>query len=330
MTAHSTPRLVVTYGGDGCGHRIADGQRFCERCGRAVDHGVRRIAFGPTAVHGKRIPDAITGIIGRYVLLGLLGRGGMGRVYRGLQTQSGQIFALKMIASGRDARRAAVLFEQEARTQSAIVHPNIVRVFEVVRERGRLALVSEFVDGQSLDHLFDARTQPFSIRDTLWFWQGMCRGLAVAHRHRYVHADIKPGNFLLARSRRGHQEIKLTDFGISRDRAGHLRGAKSTAGTPGYMSPEQIEGRRLTYASDLYSLACVVYEMLAGYPVFPWDEAEKMNQRHLSEPPTPLRRVRSGVDPALSALVQRLLSKAPEARAFNNARELLDILERPA
>lgn len=321
------PRYLPARYCSQCQCRVGEGTRFCDQCGFSTSSAIH-VNFGRSAAHGRRIPEQIRGIFGDYVLLEQIGDGGMGRVYKAMKTASGQYFALKVIRDAlRGQRRAIELFEREAEAQSRIVHPNVVRAFGLAREGEQIALVCEWVQGPSLAQIIDARRTPLPIDDALRFSLDMCRGLSFAHAEHFVHADIKPSNFLLGPGDHGGHEVKLTDFGIARAHMSHNPGAGATAGTPGFMSPEQIRGQPLTPASDLYSLGCVFYEMLAHRSVFPAATIEGINARHLDELPPPPSVHRDGIPAWLDALVSRLLSKSPERRGFIDAMSLLQHIE---
>lgn len=302
----------------------------CEQCvGEYVAGAPIRVDYGPNAVRLRRTPGRINGVFGAYVLLDALGSGGMGDVYLGLDPRSGQFFALKLVRADGARQRTVQMLEHEAALQARIVHPNVVRVFSLERgPGGALAIVQEVVWGSSLEHLIGDRTgRPFDEAEVLWFAEHMARGLAVAHAHNYVHADLKPGNFLLGRSDSGPQSVKLADFGIARS----VRAACSwlegrLTGTPGYMSPEQFGRQTLTPASDLYSLGCVLYEMVTGEPVFALGDLDALKRAHTSVAPTPTAARRRGVRPDLAALIDGLLAKSADDRGFTDASGVLDAI----
>jgi serine/threonine protein kinase len=188
--------------------------------------------------------------LGPYQIEGLIGQGGMGKVYRARDTRLGRTVAIK-ISSERFSER----FEREARAVAALNHPHICHLYDV----GPDYLVMEYVDGGPLKG-------PFPFNEALKYAEQICDALATAHLQGIVHRDLKPGNILL--SKKG---IKLVDFGLAQIEAGpgdatvaQLTGEGVVMGTPAYMAPEQYEGKRADNRSDIYALGCVVYEMLTG------------------------------------------------------------------
>ena len=302
-----------------CGNLMNGQLRFCDQCGSKLDrhqHGSISVHFGPVVEQLGSVPHRIEGLFGDYVLLDLVGEGGMGYVFRAMHRWSGQQFAIKMVSEELRFRRGLLeAFGREAETQAQIVHPNVVRVFQFAQDGGRSGLVMELVRGVTLGVLFHQRAERgVSQGQLLWLAGQMALGLTVVHDYGYVHADIKPSNFLFGTTDQNETVLKIADFGIARSLRAELTGPKkkSRSGTPGYMSPEQIRGEQLTPASDLYSLGCVFYEVVTGCPVFPLDDWEKANRMHLECEPRPIAELRPDAPQSLVQLVQLMLCK--EAR----------------
>ena len=322
------------YCGACYGHQVGS-LRFCDRCGAPTDPSrARQITFGPNAVRLGRVPELVLGMFAGHLLTDHIGAGGMGDVYAALQPRSGQRFALKVVGAERRMRASALrMFEEEAQLQSRLVHPNVVRVFGLLQDpqSGQLAILMELVDGTSLDQVISGRATPLPVADVTWFVRGMGRGLAVVHRHGFIHADVKPSNYLLGRTEARTQSVKLTDFGIARNLRRELLAAnpsgrktvRRATGTPGYMSPEQIQGADLAHTSDLYSLGCVVYELLAGRPVFPVREIDLLERLHQFEEPVSLAELRPDAPDWLCSVVHQLLAKSPHERGFTDASGLM-------
>lgn len=294
-----------------CKARNEPTARFCDWCGNPVrPRQSIRIEFGPNVIANDLVPHRILGTFRDYVLLDECGRGGMGVVYRAMGRASGQVFALKVLNARMGLNRSAVsILQNEAHAQSSIVHPNVVRVFEFVPGNRTSAIVMEFVEGPNVEHFVHRRpSQRVEPREAAWLAMHMANGLAVVHHQGLVHADVKAANFLFGTMYGNHTVLKVADFGIARSLKSEL---KLRAGTPGYMSPEQIRGDHLTASSDIYSLGCVLYELLAGRPVFPGQTTEEIHHHHLS---TPVPDLSSAAPPHLTQLLHSMLAKSPQHR----------------
>lgn len=313
-----------------CGASLRLPASFCDNCGVALDsHPPLRLEFGPAVRAIGAQPDAIAGVFDRYAVLRAIGEGGMGLVVEVMDPWSGQRFALKLVNAAQRLRRSAVAaLEREAQTQASLVHPNVVRVFSVVADgKGRLGVLRELVDGASLDSVLEERAgRPFSSGQLRWLMHELAVGLDVVHLNGYVHADVKPGNFIYGTSNVG-PVLKITDFGIATSLRDELRrdGDAPRSGTPVYMPPEQWAGRALSPASDVYALGCVYYELLVGAPPFVADELDELMLAHTSANPIPPSAIRRETDPTLERLVLSMLHKDPERRP-RSARDLLHAL----
>lgn len=310
-----------------CGHcwvGLEPGMRVCDQCGHrlyraGVDYAV--IRFGAPAVYQRAVPDSILGVFASFVLLQRLGEGGMGAVFLAMNPASGQRFALKIIRDDLRFRQRRVHdFVAEAQKQASIVHPNVVRFFELIESGGHPALVLEYVNGVSLTTFLSE--QPATGLDlglAIWLATQMCLGLRAVHALGYVHADVKPSNFLLGSTESGGHTLKIADFGITRElKAALTGGAHGSSGTPGYMSPEQIRGESLVPASDVYALGCVFYELLTGQPVFSFDlDVDSLLRHHLDSAPVPVDQRRAESPPTLSTLVMTMLDKRWDRRPAN-------------
>jgi serine/threonine protein kinase len=294
---------------------------FCDQCGSSLGsrgENLVSITFGPVVHSQGAIPTKILGTFSEYVLLSEIGAGGMGRVYRAMAPRSGQLFAIKVVSADLKLRGGtAGRFAKEAETQSQIVHPNVVRVHAFREDAGVMGLIMELVDGQSLDlWLGSLPNRQAPVAKAEWLIRQMLAGISVVHYHNYVHADVKPGNFLLGQTDHHEHVLKIADFGIARQLQKALTGPKPKfwAGTPGYMPPEQIRGEHLDARSDLYALGCLLYELLAGRIVFPGTSTDEQVQQHLHAAPQPLGTFRRDVPQHLSRLVSWMLQKDPQKR----------------
>lgn len=251
--------------------------------------------------------------VGRYVLGEIIGRGGMGQVYTAEDVELGRRVALKFLPKADlFTEAAAELFIHEARAASALNHPNIVTVHEVVRSPWGLAIVMELIEGAPLRQLCG---KAWPIADVLRYGGQMAQALAAAHARHIIHRDIKPENIMI----RPDGYTKILDFGLARriplapaiDRA-----VEHTlpAGTWRYMSPEQSRGEKLTPASDLFSLGLILYEMSAGSHPFPADSPFATAQAIQTQTPVPPSAKGTRIPPALDRLILNMLDRRPERR----------------
>ncbi|MQS17424.1 serine/threonine protein kinase [Streptomyces kaniharaensis] len=260
-----------------------------------------------------------TTVAGRYRVVDLLGAGGMGEVWRAVDERLGRPVALKVLLHPEDEELLRRL-EGEARAAAALCDPHVVAVHDVgeapVAGRRVVYLVMELVDGQPLSRLLADRVP--AVGDVVAWGEQICRGLQAAHAAGLVHRDIKPANILVTADGR----VKVCDFGIARrsDAVGHpLTGTGAVIGTPSYMSPEQARADAVIDArSDLYSLGCLLYELLTGAPPFPGGGWQVLAQ-HLHQAPAPVRSHRPEVPAELEHLVAELLHKDPQQRPADAA-----------
>ena len=271
-------------------------------------------------------PSAPAGLSGRtiahYRIAELLGGGGMGVVYRAEDSRLGRSVALKVLAPelGRDPE-ARARFLTEARTASALDHPNLCTILEVGEiDEGMLFLAMPCYDGETLESRI-ARG-PLPVEEALDVTLQAARGLAKTHGHGIVHRDIKPANLFLTRD----GVVKILDFGIAKLRgaAGPTRRA-SSLGTPAYMAPEQARGEEVDARADVWSLGVVLYEMLAGRRPFTGGVDSMVIDAVLHRDPEPLARLRPEVSRELEGIAGRLLAKDPEQRPADGAAVLAEL-----
>lgn len=263
-----------------------------------------------------------SGLVGQqiagYRIEHVIGRGGMAVVYRARDLRLDRTVALKLIAPERardDTFRRR--FAHESRVAAAIDHPHIVPIFEAGENEGVLYIAMRYVSGLDLRALLD-REGALPVATALRIAVQVASALDAAHAHDLVHRDVKPGNILVAAGTDSdHPEyIYLTDFGLTK-KSLSLSGftaAGEFVGTLDYMAPEQISGRPVDGRCDLYSLACVVYETLAGGPPFQRDEDVALLWAHQYDQPPRLTERRPGIAPAAADVLARALSKVPEDR----------------
>jgi eukaryotic-like serine/threonine-protein kinase len=263
--------------------------------------------------------------IGPYRIVGELGRGGMGVVYRAEDTRLGRTVALKFLPTlhGADAGARAQLLK-EARSAAALDHPNVGVVHGVEETPdGALFLVLACYDGETLRERL--RRGPLPITEAVDAARLVAGALDAAHRHGIIHRDVKPSNVLLLTSAPADAAVKLLDFGVAHVLDNHPIPAGALRGTAAYMAPDQSQGAKPDEQADLWALGVVLYEMLAGRRPF-GGEGEALFHALRHEAPPPVKRLRPETPPALARLVHRLLEKEP-ARRPASAREVMAALD---
>ena len=312
--------------------------KFCARCGSLTDvtAGRSATAMAPATEAEPRFDPFIGQLVGgRYKIAKLLGEGGMGAVYLGEQNIGGKIrkVAVKTLHAhlSKDPK-ILTRFERECATVAELQHPNTIQLFDFGKtDDGILYMVMEFVQGESLAAVLEKNRSLEPVR-ALHILQQICDALGEAHTLGIVHRDLKPENIVL--TERAKDWVKVLDFGIAkRSEAPDKEEQKLTQqgtvlGTPPYMSPEQFTGRPIDSRSDIYSIAMIGYEMLAGKLPFtaatPWEWATQ----HMTVPPVALATAPSGepIPASMRAAVMKALEKDPLKR-FASATEFFDAFE---
>jgi serine/threonine protein kinase len=261
--------------------------------------------------------------VGRFELLELVGRGGMGEVWRAMHVKLRKQVALKLLAAERlDDAGAVARFRREIRLVSELEHPNIVRFENAGEADGVHYLVMEYVRGIDLDQLV-RRLGPLGVPEACQLIGQAAVGLRYAHARGLVHRDVKPSNLMLSES----GALKVLDLGLALLREGgeELTSSGRTLGTAEYMAPEQAEdSRSVDHRTDLYSLGCTLFKLLTGRPPFSQEELgspQHVVLAHVSQPAPSLRSFRGDVPETLSVIVGRLLAKDPAER-FESAADL--------
>jgi eukaryotic-like serine/threonine-protein kinase len=263
---------------------------------------------------------------GRYEIVGELGRGAMGVVYKATDPVIGRTVAVKTIklsAEGTGLTRPELLarFQTEARAAGLLTHPNIVVVFDAGEEDGLYYIIMELVEGRSLQALLDDG-HSFPLPRVLRIMEQACSALQFAHERNVVHRDIKPANLMLT----GDDTVKVTDFGTAKIlQFGTVQQTAHVMGTPSYMSPEQVKGRAVDGRSDIFSLGVMLYEMVTGEKPFPGQNITTVIYKIVNEEPVPPKQVDPSVHPGISAVVMRALAKDPDTR-YQSCREMLEDL----
>jgi serine/threonine-protein kinase len=263
---------------------------------------------------------------GRYEILGELGRGAMGIVYRAVDPVIGRNVAVKTIrlseaGSGLSRRELLSRFQTEARAAGLLTHPNIVVVYDAGEEDGLYYITMELVEGKSLQSLIDSGDS-FPTARVIRILEQTCSALAFAHERNIVHRDIKPANLMLT----ADDIAKVTDFGTAKIlQMGTVQQTTHVMGTPSYMSPEQVKGKPIDGRTDIFSLGVVLYEMLTGEKPFPGQSITTVIYKIVNEEPIPPRQLNPSIHPGLNEIVLRALAKEPEAR-YQSCREMLEDL----
>lgn len=251
-------------------------------------------------------------IAGRYRLSNTIGRGAMGEVWQAYDELAGRPVAVKLLHSQNSEPTATARFRLEAQTAGRLSHPHVVGVLDFGEQEGRLFLVMELVEGDSLAYVL---TQAGSLpaEEVARIAAQSAAGLAAAHQQGIVHRDIKPGNLLLDADR----SVKIGDFGIAQfmnDPSGALTATGQIVGTSLYIAPERALGQPAGPPSDVYSLGCVLYQLLTGQPPFRAGSPIAVLHHHLDTPPVPPRELGVGLPPAFENYLLGLLAKRPEDR----------------
>ena len=256
---------------------------------------------------GRFLPGTV--LAGRYRIVAVLGKGGMGEVYRADDLTLGQPVALKFLPEAAAEDQATLeRFRNEVRAARRVSHANVCRVYDVGEVEGQTFLSMEYVDGEDLASLL-RRIGRLPGDKALEIARQLCAGLAAAHREGVLHRDLKPANVMLD----GRGRAVMTDFGLA-GFADQITGHDVRSGTPAYMAPEQLEGREVTASSDIYSLGLVLYEIFTGKRAYDAEKlADLMRLRHEKPPSSPSTLVKD-IDPAVERVILRCLEPDPANR----------------
>lgn len=302
-----------------CERELPDDSRFCSGCGEDLVSSTSAptrppsdstASVSPISGEGgfgtRFIPGTV--LAGRYRLIGPLGRGGMGEVYRADDLKLGQPVALKFLPQElADHPDRLARFYAEVRLARQITHPNVCRVYDVGEVEGQHFISMEYVDGEDLSSLL-RRIGRLPETKALEIARQLCAGLAAAHDQGILHRDLKPANIMID----GQGRARITDFGLA-SFAQDVRGNEIGAGTPVYMAPEQISGRQVSTRSDIYSLGLVLYETLTGKPAHKGRSVAELLREHQTPQSSPSTLV-DGLDPAVERVILHCLDRDPEKR----------------
>ena len=320
-----------------CGSQVPQTGRFCSSCGAAMVSGDElptmefveskprqsgKAASGsPARPSSSNSPSSSGGLLtegrflpgrllaGRYRIIALLGKGGMGEVYRADDLTLGQPVALKFLFE-EASRDEALLerFRNEVRLSRRVSHPNVCRVYDVGEVDGHTFFTMEYVDGEDLASLL-RRIGRLPADKAVEIARQLCAGLAAAHAKGVLHRDLKPANIMLD----GRGQVVVTDFGLA-GLVDQIPGSDVRSGTPAYMAPEQLEGKEVNVKTDVYSLGLVLYEIFTGKRAFSVESLpELVRVRSESAPSKPSSLVKD-FDPAVERVILRCLEPDPANR----------------
>jgi len=260
------------------------------------------------AIHGRFLPGSVFGE--RYRIIELLGRGGMGEVYRADDLELGQPVALKFLpASVAEDEIALTRLRNEVRLARQISHPNVCRVFDIGHLDGQYFLSMEYVDGEDLASVLRRMGRP-SREKALQVARQICAGLRAAHESGVLHRDLKPANVMID----GRGRVRLMDFGLSGLML-ELAGGQDVAGTPMYMAPEQLEGCGSSVRTDLFSLGVVLFEVLTGRRPFSASTLPELREDYRkAKSPAPPSEFAGELDPNVDSAILRCLERDPKVR----------------
>jgi len=301
-----------------CASEVPEGTRFCGSCRNPIETPTS----APTETSLKSQPPATshpsfdnarfipgTVLAKRYRIISLLGRGGMGEVYRADDLKLGQPVALKFLPAAVEKDRTRLdRFLNEVKIARQVAHPNVCRVYDVGEVDGHHLISMEYVGGQDLASLLHQIGRLPEAKATQIARQ-LCAGLAAAHDQGILHRDLKPANVMID----GRGRVRITDFGLA-VLAEAIKPEDVVVGTPAYMAPEQFAGKEVTNRSDLYSLGLVLYELYTGKRAFEGKTAAEIAKlREQSTPTSPSSHV-EGLDPAVERVVLRCLENDSSQR----------------
>jgi serine/threonine-protein kinase len=297
--------------------------RRCSTCGAQYPPDFLVCPKDATSLeqHEGSSEDPLIGevLAGSFMITGILGSGGMGRVYEAEHVRLPKRFAVKVMHEELAVNtESAARFEREAQAAAMIASEHVLEVVDVVRAQGRACIVTELLSGEELGELLD-RTGKLPLPTAITICRQVCRGLAAAHAVGVVHRDLKPSNLFLLKREGGAIHVKILDFGIAKLTTDNSKLTRTGAvlGTPAYMAPEQALGSgNVDVRADVYAVGAVLYRMITGSAPFP-DEAMDpalVLTRVITEDPRRPRDLDRSIPAGLEVLIQRAMARTPDAR----------------
>jgi len=263
--------------------------------------------------------------IGKYEIIDLLGKGAMGIVYKALDPDIDREVAIKtirfdLISDDEEKNELMQRFIREARAAGKLVHPNIITIHDVGKEKDMTYIVMQCIEGPSLQNWIISKKK-LSAPDIINLMLALCDALNFAHQKGIVHRDIKPANILLDNSGKPH----ICDFGVAHVEMSTITQTGATIGTPSYMSPEQVMGKKIDKRSDIFSLGAILYELLTGRRPFEGESITTVIYKILNEEAVPLTQVRKGLPQEFEQIMKKALAKNPDNRYGSCAEMAADL-----
>jgi serine/threonine protein kinase/Tfp pilus assembly protein PilF len=306
-----------------CQHQNPEGTLYCAKCGAELQSSEEA---PPSVTKTLQIPvkefSPGSTFAGRYEIIELLGKGGMGKVYKVLDKQINEEMALKVLKPDIVEEEGTIeRFRNELKIARKIAHRNICRMFDIDEDAGVPYITMEYVPGEDLKDII-RKKEALPEKEILTIAGQVCEGLVEAHDLGVVHRDLKPQNIMID----GQNRVKIMDFGIARSvEAPGMTQAGVIIGTPDYLSPEQAEGMEADERSDIYSFGVILYEMATGQVPFTGDTAISVVLKHKTQNPLHPRKLNPAISEDLSNVILRCMQKNRQSR-YQNVRELLQAI----